>query len=274
MKETFRLSIAPIERFVFSAPALTDVKAVGRVWCLFEVAMALHLGKNIKISCNDLDRGSSAKPSLKRLLSLIRKGPEAMRVDVRLAEATRSEDKEGILSMVETDIPDGSDGMNRILFEYLLAEYYGRLLLEASSCNHVAALDALFEAYPGIDLAFADYVGFTSMHFAVREHAVDAIRWLARHGVSVNGPPSTNGGLHPVHLVYNQYSGRSVESACATAQVLAELGVDIHVRSMYGEPITYEYGDSVEAKASKQRVLTVLQTTTHKRKGALCCCIS
>lgn len=101
VQATFDRAVSQCDGLLLSIPNPARPIATGRVWVLFEVMSATVAGKPVEVLVNPLALGSGSSASVNE-----------EDLDVSRAQATRPEDREHILSLVEQRVLGGAQALN------------------------------------------------------------------------------------------------------------------------------------------------------------------
>jgi len=175
--DTFSRSVKQAKRFFFSVPNMTNPKALGRVWCQFEIACALKAQR---------ERESGGL----RFEFLTLSEQEALglscppQFDVSSAEASRPEDKVMLLQFIDS-MPGGRDGVNQALSGMFVSLFRGQQLRDAAQGGDKKTVQVLLEEGL-VDVNAATYGGCTALHRACTAGDADMLELLLKHKAAVN----------------------------------------------------------------------------------------
>eukprot|EP00051_Salpingoeca_urceolata_P027345 m.481098 g.481098 ORF g.481098 m.481098 type:complete len:572 (+) comp22045_c0_seq1:1382-3097(+) len=155
VKKTFSLAIAQIEHFLFVVPEMHNPAALGRIWCLFELAFAVSNKRNLHLAAMNMDND----PKLFEKVQT-KHWTEAV-IDVRTAQATRSEDIDLVMGLVRELVEGGPDGLNETVRDVFGQMWSSKILLASASFGDLAGVRrALSE---GADVGFVTQDGWSAL---------------------------------------------------------------------------------------------------------------
>ena len=126
--KTFSDTIAQIRCLAFSTPNFMDAKALGRVWCQYELANAVMKGKQIQIVAGTYGDAEE--------WCMSGKDPLDSWVPVDQAQAKYMEDKDMVLKLVNENIEGGQETLNLMVREKYIKQALGYRLWYICEYNY------------------------------------------------------------------------------------------------------------------------------------------